>query len=124
MDTTVLVSEAQRLVTLLDEEGYPPRGAMLFYNSEVDSWRLWIVPSKNLTDQKQFFGRIASLIVDHQSQFTLLDASDVDLRLDDHPAIKGLSGFIQIDGLQAAHLSGNTFNGFYIPDGIVLRMAL
>ncbi|MEL7701119.1 MULTISPECIES: hypothetical protein [Citromicrobium] len=124
MDTSALVKEGQLIVRLMDDAGYPPKGAMLVHNPEIDSWRLWLVPPDNLRDKLKFYGKTSSLIVDNQADFSLLDAGDIDLRFPDHPAIQGLGDFIHMDQLGAAHFSGNTFNGFYLPDGIVLRMAI
>lgn len=124
MDTDALVKEGKRLVTLLDEAGFPPRGAMLVNNTETDTWRLWIVPHQDLLDKAQFYRQVSSLIIDHQDEFSLLDAGDVDLRSADHPATQGLARFIRLDGLGDVHMGGNAFNGFYLPNGILLRMAL
>lgn len=124
MDSTALVDEAHQLIRLMDEAGCPPKGAMLVRNPETDSWRLWIIPPDNLLDKRDFYGKVATLIVDRQDDFSLLDAGNVDLRSADHPAIQGLSRFIRADGLNSIHLSGNSFNGFYLPEGILLRMAL
>jgi hypothetical protein len=43
---------------------------------------------------------------------------------DTHPAVLGLRTFIKISGLGSTQFSGNRFNGFYLPDGIILRSGL
>jgi hypothetical protein len=44
--------------------------------------------------------------------------------LDTHPAIKGLGKFIKAPGFGSAYFSGNRFNGFYLPNEIILRIDL
>jgi len=53
-----------------------------------------------------------------------IDASDTEMVLDSHPAAKGLRGFMRMPGLGSAYFSGNRFNDFYLPDGIILRIDL
>lgn len=124
MDSKVLVSEAKTLVQLMDELGVGPRGAMLVRNPETDTLRLWIVPPESLLETRPFYAQISSIIVDHSDQFSILDAGDIDLRKEDHPAIDGLGKMFRVEGITETHLSGNMFNGFYLPDGILLRMTI
>lgn len=123
MDTTALVKEAHKLIQLMDSSGFSPQGAVLVNSSETGSWRLWIIPPNELVDKKLFYGKISSIIVDNQSEFSAIDAGDVDQILADHPAIGGISQMFKITGFSEIHVSGSTFNGFYIPEMIVLRMS-
>ncbi|MFT3987219.1 hypothetical protein [Aestuariivirga sp.] len=122
MDTSALVSEAQQLIKLMDAKGVAPLGAVLVRNTETDGWRLWIVPPKPLEDKQQFYAKLSSIIIDNQKDFSLLDAGDLELRQASSPAIQQLGTFARVDGIASVYISGSTFNGFYLPECIVLRM--
>lgn len=124
MDKDVLVKEGQALVRYLDESKIKPRGAMWVYSSDTDTWRLWIVPSSTMTDKTEFYRLVSEAISQHRNELPGLDVSSVELKNADHPAIVGLGKFLRMDGLGAAHFSNNRFNGFFLPDGVVLRMAM
>jgi hypothetical protein len=68
--------------------------------------------------------RLAEIITKNRSELGGIDASDTEMVLDSHPAMKGLKNFIRAPGLGSIHFSGNRFNGFYLPDGIILRVDL
>ncbi len=62
MDQTSLVKSGHALIDALSEAGIAPRAAIWVYNSDADIWRLWIVPSNTITDQREFYRRIAEVI--------------------------------------------------------------
>jgi hypothetical protein len=53
-----------------------------------------------------------------------IEASDTEMVSVEHPAIRGLRAFAPVEGLGAVHISGNMLNGYFMQDGIILRMAL
>lgn len=124
MDTESLVSDGTKLVKLLDKSKVKPRAAMWVSNSETDTWRLWIVPAVEVKDKLEFYRILSDIISKNRDAFPSFDISSVEYKKDDHPAVKGLNTFIRMEGLGSAHLSNNRFNGFFLPDGIVLRMAV
>jgi hypothetical protein len=124
MDQSVLVTSGHVLVKALDAAGLPPRVAMWVHSAETDTWKLWILPPETMKDKHEFYRTIAELIAKHRSELGDLAASDVEMVSDTHPAIRGLGMFIHAPGLGSVRFSGNTFNGFYLPDGIVLRAAI
>jgi hypothetical protein len=124
MDTAALVKDGKELVQMLDAAGFPPRFAMWIYNVDADAWRLWIVPSQDLNDEREFYRRVATLISESRDKFSELDAGQVDLRKPEHPAVKGVRSLLRLQGLGDIRLSNNTVNGFFIPDGIALRVDL
>ena len=124
MDKNNLVTEGTTLVQLLDKSKLKPRAAMWVYNSETETWRLWIVPSKDASDKLEFYRVLSDIISLNRDVLPGFDISDVELKQDNHPAVMGLNSFIRMEGLGSAHFSNNRFNGFYLPDGIVLRMAV
>lgn len=124
MDTNVLVSDGHALIKLLDADGAPPRAAMWVYAPDTDTWKLWLVPSRGLTDQREFYRRVSAIISLHRDQFSAIDAGDVQMLADSHPAIAALAKMFGVPGISDTRIAGNTLNGFYVPDGILMRMAL
>jgi hypothetical protein len=124
MDKDVLVKEGQNLIRHLDESKAKPRGAIWVYSSDSDTWRLWIVPSKEVSDKSEFYRIVSETISKHRSEMPGLDVSSIEFQKADHPAIVGLGRFLRMEGLGSAHFSNNRFNGFFLPDGVVLRMAI
>ncbi len=124
MDKNSLVSDGTALIEILDKSRLKPRAAMWVYNSDTERWRLWIVPSKEVTDKFEFYRILAGLISENRDKIPGLDISDIEFKKDDHPAVSGMSSVLRMEGLGSAHFSNNRFNGFYLPDGIVLRMAV
>ena len=124
MDKGALVDEGTRLVKLLDDSKLKPRAAMWVYNSETEIWKLWIVPAAGIDDKLEFYRLLAQVISAHRAELPSFDISSVEFKADTHPAVKGLGAMLRMDGLGSAHFSNNRFNGFLLPDGIVLRMAV
>lgn len=123
MDKEVLVSTGHSLVKLLDETSIKPRAALWVHNPDNDIWRLWIVGQQQ-TNEQEFYRILAAAISKHRDTLSGLDISSVELVTDSHPAIKGMRSFIHMDGLGSAHVSNNRMDGFFLPDGIILRMAV
>ncbi|WP_373489530.1 hypothetical protein [Blastomonas sp.] len=124
MDQDALVAEGQVLVQLLDQSSIKPRAAIWVYNSEVDTWRLWIVPSSQTTDKFEFFNAVANVISNNRDRLPSLDIGLIDFRTDKDPAMQGLGQAFHLDGIGSLRLTNNRFNGFFLPDGVVLRMAI
>lgn len=124
MDKNTLIEEGTRLIRLLDESKLKPRAAMWVYNSETDNWKLWIVPASAVQDKREFYLTLSDIISAHRDELPNFDISSVEFKSDTHPAVKGLGAMVHMDGLGSAHFSNNRFNGFLLPDGIVLRMAV
>jgi len=123
MDKDLLVNSGHALVRLLDQTRVKPRAAMWVYNPDNDIWRLWIVSPRG-TKEPEFYRNVADAIAKHREILPGLDISSVELVDEEHPAMKGISRLIRMDGLGSAHVSNNRMNGFYLPDGIILRMEL
>lgn len=122
MDTDILVKQASALTKRLDETKAIPRAVMWVHNLDAGIWRLWIVPPAGLTDKREFYRIMAETISQYTSDMHGLDVGSIEMVQADHPAMKGLGAFIKMPDIGSAHFSGNRFNGFYLPDGIVIRM--
>ncbi len=124
MDTSVLVTSGSVLVKALDDKGLKVRAAVWVYNSETDAWKLWMVPDAAHSDKAAFYLQLAEIITANRDALPGFDIGLVEFKSADNPAINGLSKFIRMEGLGNARLSNNVLNGTYVPDGIVLRMAV
>lgn len=124
MDQGALVNVAQVLVKLLDETAVKPRFAMWVNFSDTGIWKLWIVPAKKITDKREFYQIVASTISKHHDELLGLDVAATEFVSDSKPIIKGLCQFMHMPGVGSANLSGNTFNGVYLPEGILIRADL
>jgi hypothetical protein len=115
-----LVSSGSRLVQILDATSAQPEFAMWVLNSESEAWKLWIVPKNEKLDYRDFYGVVSrSMTLNSQALFGL-DISSVELVDRKNPAVKSLSRSFQIPNGNV-HLSNSSFNGFYLPEGIILR---
>ena len=123
MDQSILVNEGAKLVGWLDATRIKPRAAMWVYNSEADTWKLWIVPANEIS-KSDFYLVLSQVISEHRADLPGFDISEVEFKSAVHPAIAGLGAFMRMEGIGSAHLNSNRFNGFMLPDGIVLRMAI
>ena|ERR1700710_472792 len=124
MDQNALVSGGQALVAALDAEGFAPRLAMWVHNTDTDTWKLWLVPPVGERDKADFYRRIAHVVSVNRTKLGGVDASDTEMMVDDHPAVRGLGKFIKMQQLGSTFFHGNRFDGFYVPDGIILRSNL
>ena len=124
MDQNTLVSSGHALLKRLDAAGLQPRLAMWVHNTEMDTWKLWLVPPTGVLDKQDFYRQVAQIVSKHRAELGGIDVSDTEMILDTHPAVRGLKAFIKAPGLGNISFSGNRFNGFYLPDGIILRVDL
>ena len=108
----------------LDDAGLSPRAALWVHNADTDTWKLWLVPPQGVTDKREFYRRVSEIVSRHRNEFGGIDSNDTEMVLDSHPAMKGLGRFIKAPGLGSIQFSGNRFNGYYLPDGILLRVDL
>jgi hypothetical protein len=95
---------------------------MWVHQDEAAPWKLWIVPHASLTDKREFYRRLSDIVRRDRDKLGGVDAADTEMILASHPAIQALKNILRMPGLGAAHFSNNRFNGFYLPDGIILRM--
>jgi hypothetical protein len=124
MDQNTLVSSGHALVAAMDATGFRPRLAMWVHNTDTDTWKLWLVPPVGKNDKVDFYQRIAQIVSRHRMELGNIDASDTEMALDTHPAVRGIGGFMKLTGLGSANFPGNRFDGFYLPDGIIMRSDL
>ncbi|KAA5603425.1 hypothetical protein [Blastochloris sulfoviridis] len=124
MDQEILVSGGHALVKAMDDSGLTPRLAMWVHNTDTDTWKLWLAPPPGLTDKHNFYRKLSEIVSKNRNQLSGLESSDTEMISDSHPAVKGLKTFINAPGLSNIAFKGNMFNGFYLPDGIIIRSDL
>ena len=123
MDQTALVRDASNLIRWLDETNIKPQAAVWVYNSETDSWKLWIVPARNVS-KSEFYLELSKVISAHRDDLPGFDISEVEFKSNSHPAIEGLKLMMRLEGIGNVHFSNNRLNGFFLPEGILMRMAI
>ena len=124
MDQATLVKAGHNLIDFLEAEGFSPRGAMWINNKDAQTWRLWIVPPKGFTDKNEFYRLVSTVVSKHRNELFDIDASDTEFVLDTHPAIKPMGVMFRVENRGSIFISDNMVNGFYIPDGIILKLTI
>jgi hypothetical protein len=124
MDTSILVSQAQELTRGLDQTRVKPRAVIWVRADDLDTWRLWIVPDENIRDKRDFYRQVAETISRNFDKVGGLDVGSVEYVTAEHPAMKGLGNYLSIPGIGSSTFSGNRFNGYYLPEAIIIRMNL
>jgi hypothetical protein len=97
---------------------------MWVHNVDADKWKLWIVPGSPATTKYEFYRQVSRIISTNRTKLGGLDASDIEIVSDSHPAVRGLKSFTRVPELAALSFPGNAFNGYYLSDGIILRSDL
>lgn len=122
MDSNLLVSAGHKLIDVLEAKGIKPRAAMWVHNTDVDTWKLWIVPPKNFNDQRAFYRKVAEAASENKDAFGGIDASYVEMVPDSHPAIQSMAKMLRVTNKSSVFMQNNRLNNYYLADGIVLLM--
>jgi hypothetical protein len=122
MDKNLLVENGHRLIAALEKRGVALKAAVWVYYTDTETWRLWLVPQQ-AQDKREFYRQVAEAISENWDTLQGMHASDTELVPEKHPAITGLRAMVRMEGLGSLQMSSNMLNGFYLPDGIILKMA-
>ena len=119
-----MISAGSHLIRRLDEAGLKVSGALWFYETESNDWRLIIVsPDVRAKGVKTVYEEIQSVVratPDDQSIISLKDISVVD---SDDPLISLLKVAIKTDnGISRIRFSRNMINGTLIEDSYIYRL--
>lgn len=123
MDRAVLVRGGHALMRLLEAKGLVLCAAVWVYDSQSETWKLWVVP-KARPDKHLFYRIVAELFSQHRELLNGIDPSDIELREAAHPALVGLAGLTRVSGMQDVTVDNNLLNDYYLPDGIILMLDL
>ncbi len=118
-----MVKSGHDLVEALDGKGLPIGAAVWVHNTDVDTWKLWVVP-RSKTDKREFYRKVAEAISNDKAKFADMDTSDTELVEKSHPAISALGNFTKVSGKTSIHMANNMLNGYYMTDGIIVLMDL
>lgn len=124
MDQEILVKAGRLIVKELQDEGVSPRAALWVHATDTDTWKLWIIPHKSLTDKREFYRRLAKIVAKHRPELGGVDAADVEIITDQHPAIRGMRGAFKVIGRGVVTVRNSLFNGYYLAEAIILQMDL
>ncbi len=126
MDQELLVKETSRLIELMDTASIPPKGVLLVRDLGSGNWRIWIVPPSQFQKKRKrdFNAEVTFLLLRNQSEFSALTNSIIDLRFPEYPAIKILGKICRAEGITRIEFTACIFNGFSLPDSIILRMVI
>jgi hypothetical protein len=95
---------------------------MWVQSGDGGSHRLWIVPtSTGKLDKRDVYREIAMIISEDRPSFRGIDIGDIEIIDSDHPVAKGMKGMVRVAGFSSVYFSGNILNGYYLPDGVILR---
>lgn len=122
MDQYLLVEAGTNLVEALERNGVRLKAAVWVHLADDADWRLWLVPAAKV-ERRAFYRRVAEVIAAGEADFHGLSASDTQMIDEHHPAIVALRAHGQVNGHTPARLATTMLNGFYLPEGIVLRIA-
>ena len=124
MDQDILVKAGHVIVKSLADEGGLPRAALWVHETDADTWKLWILPHSSLTNQREFYRRIVSIVSKHRPELDGVDAADVEMVTDKHPAIEGMrhAGAFNATGQSVINVKNYLVNGYYLAEAIILQM--
>jgi hypothetical protein len=126
MDQEILVKAGHLIVGELENEKAPPRAALWVHATDTDNWKLWILPHKSITDNREFYRRIASIVSKNRSSLGGIDAADIEIVSDNNPVIKVMRNTraFKVTGRSTVDVRDSTFNGYYLAHAIILHMDL
>ena len=120
MAETALVEsdiEAGRdFVELLDRIAVPVVGAFWLYRPDAKRWRLVIVSNEARQGSKDLYLRV----IDAGAK---IDLTNVEFQPPETALFKALGGMVRVDGLAEVRMQQSTFNGVYVEDALIYRLA-
>ena len=92
------------------------RGAFWLYQPDAERWRLVIVTPEAEKGSKDLY--LKAIRADAE-----IDLAKVDFQPPSSSVFKALGGLIRVDGVNTVRMRRNAFNGVYIEDALVYRLA-
>jgi hypothetical protein len=124
MDKEILVKAGHLIVSEMTSAGHTPKAAVWVHATDTDTWKFWIVSPKSLTDKREFYRILSSIVSKHRAELGGVDAADAELISDSHPAIRGMRGTFKVAGGSAIFVKDCVLNGFFVAEAIILEMNL
>ena len=121
MDKSLLVTVGQNLLRFLQRENAEVEAAVWILDSDM-AWRLWIAPKKYV-DRHSFYLTLAKVLAKHPT-IGDLEVSDVQIVEPNNPIIQELKRFGTTAGPRLpVWLTNERLGGFFVPEGIILKVA-
>jgi hypothetical protein len=124
MDQELLVKAGHIIIQELTDIQKAPRAALWVHSTDTDTWKFWIVPARTQTDKREFYRVLSVIISKRRADLGGIDAADAEMILDNHPAIKGLGKAFRVGGQSAITVKDCVFDGYYLPEAIILEMQI
>ncbi|MFN3536166.1 MAG: hypothetical protein ACK4Y4_01810 [Brevundimonas sp.] len=110
------IQAGSEFVKLLDEVGIPVQGAFWLYQADAARWRLVIVTDEARRGAKELYLKAINA-------GAAIELSKVEFQPPESAIFRALGGMIHIAGLGQVRMQQNTFNGVYVEDALVYRLA-
>jgi hypothetical protein len=110
------IAKGRKFLALLDKIGVAVKGAFWFYYPDNDRWRLVIVTPEAERGSKELYRRAIDAKAD-------IELARVEFTPPGAPIFRALSRMLRIEGGSEVRLSRNTFDGVYVDDALVYRLA-
>lgn len=96
--------------------------AMWVYSSDSDSWKLWIAPNPAVKNKLDFYRIVTEQMNAHRDDPRgLADISTLYVEPESAP-VKALRKLMHIPDIGSRPLSGSMVDGYYLPEGIAVRI--
>ena len=122
MDQATLVKSGTGLIRLLDQTDLKPDVAMWVHYDDIDSWKLWISPNRQVSDKLEFYRIVDDQITAHPQETEGLDVSATEYVPQDSERVRALRRLMSLPDLGTKYLTGNMVDGYYVPEGIAIRV--
>jgi len=116
-----VVKAGHKLIERLEKRRIPINAALWVVDPDTKFWRLWLFPAAPPIDKHDFYRSVSEIMSADPEIFTGMDAADTEFVSDNHPAISALRTLLRTEKGSIV-MRNNIFNGYYLPDSIVLRM--
>lgn len=103
-------------VELLDRIGIPVSGAFWLYQPDASRWRLVIVTEEARKGAKELYLKAINAKA-------AIDMANVEFQPPESAIFRALGSIIHIDGISQVRMRQNTFNGVYVEDALIYRLA-
>jgi hypothetical protein len=117
------IKAGQDFIQLLDANGFDVKAAAWIYYPDIEGWKLLIGSPRATKDLSAAYYDAAVLISADKGLDEQLDLARVKIVKPDEAFLDALGKVVRVEGLSTVRFTHNTFNGVYIDDALVYRLA-
>ena len=110
------IEAGRAFLDLLDRIEIPVVGALWMYSPDTDRWKLVIVTPAARQGSKALYLKAINA-------GTELDLANVEFQPPESALFKALGGAIRVGGNSTMRMRQNVFNGVYVEDALIYRLA-